>query len=105
MDKMTWSALKRFMEQTIKENFQWSPKPKRKKARCAADENNTGRHKVQEDYNNTEKQTTINMTNTDETKTDYEDYSNLDLILPLEGSPRPTKDDEVMKIPGLKDLD
>ncbi len=47
----------------------------------------------------------MNVTNTDETETDYEDYRNLDLILPLEGSPRPAKDNEVMKIPGLKDLD
>ena len=48
---------------------------------------------------------TINVTNTDETETDYEDYSYLDPILPLEGSPRLTKDDKIMKIPGLEDLD
>ncbi len=81
------------------------PKPKRKKVRCTADENNTGRHEVQEDNNNMEKRTTINMTNTDETETDYEDYSDLDLILPPEGSPRPAKNNEVMNIPGLEDLD
>ena len=104
VDKMTWSTLKRFVEQMINENFQWSPKPKRKKARHAADENNTGRHKVWKDNDNTKRQMTINMTNTDETKTDYENYSNLNLILPLEGSPRPIKDDEIVKIPGLEDL-
>ena len=88
----------------INKNFQRSPEPKRKGARCAADENDTGRHEVQENNDNTEKQMTINVTNTDETKTDYEDYSDLDPILPLEGLPRPTKDDEIMKIPGLEDL-
>ena len=102
---MTWSTLKRFVEQMIDKNFQWLPKPKRKRARCAADENNTRRHEVQEDNDNTEKQPTINVTNTDETETDYEDYSNLDPILPPEGSPRPMKDDEIVKIPGLEDLD
>ena len=55
VDKMTWSTLKRFVEQMINENFQWSPKPKRKKARHAADENNTGRHKVWKDNDNTKK--------------------------------------------------
>ena len=45
------------------------------------------------------------MTNTDETETDYDDYSDLDLILLPEGSPRPTPNEEVVKIPGLEDLD
>ena len=105
MDQMTWSALKRFVEQMIDENFQQLPEPKRKRARCAADENDMGRHEVQEDNDNMEKQMTINMTNTDETEIDYKDYSDLDLILPLEGLLRPMKDDEIMKIPGLEDLD
>ena len=102
---MTWSMLKRYVEQMIDENFQWSPKPKRKRARHAADENDTRRHEIQENNNNTEKQLTINVTNTDETETDYKDYSDLDPILPLEGSLRPMKDNEIMKIPGLEDLD
>ncbi len=105
MDWMTWSTLKKFVERIINENFQQSPKPKRKRARHAADENDTGRHEVQEDNDNMEKWMTINVTNTDETETDYEDYSYLDPILPLEGSPRLTKDDKIMKIPGLEDLD
>ena len=102
---MTWSVLKRFVEWTIDKNVQWSPKPKRKKARCTADENNTGRYEVRKDNDNTERQMTINVANTDETETDYEDYNDLNLILPLEGSPRPMKDDEIVKIPGLEDLD
>ncbi len=89
----------------IDENFQQLPEPKRKRARCTADKNDTGRYEVQEDNDNTEKQTTINMTNTDETEMDYEDYSDLNPILPPEGSPRPMKDNEIMKIPGLEDLD
>ena len=100
VDKMTWSALKRFVEWMIKENFQWLPEPKRKKVRCA--ENDTGECEGQEDNNTTGRQVTMNMT--DEIKTDYEDYSNLDLILPPEQSPRPPKDNEVMRIPGLEDL-
>ncbi len=104
VDQTTWTTLKQFVEWTIDENFQ--PKPKRKKARCAADENDTGRCEVQVDNENTERQTMINMiTHTYKNKMDYEDYSNLDPILPLEGSLRPSKDDKIMKIPGLEDLD
>ena len=55
MDWMTWSTLKKFVERIINENFQQSPKPKRKRARHAADENDTGRHEVQEDNDNMEK--------------------------------------------------
>ncbi len=55
VDKMTWSMLKRFVEWMIEENFQQSPKPKRKKARHTADKNNTGRYEVHEDNNNKEK--------------------------------------------------
>ena len=102
---MTWSALKRFVERTIDEHFQQSPEPKRNKARCAADKNDTGRHEVQEDNGNMERQMTINVTNTDETEIKYEDYSDLDLILPPEGSLRPMKDNEIVNIPGLEDLD
>ena len=105
MDRTTWSALKRFVERTINENFQQLPKPKRKRARCTADGNNTRRHEVQEDNDNTEKQLTINVTNTDEAEMDYEDYSDLNPILPLERSLRPMKDDEIIKTPGLEDLD
>ncbi len=47
----------------------------------------------------------VNVTNTDETETDYNNYSDLDPILLLEGLPRPVMNDEIVKIPGLEDLD
>ncbi len=106
MDRQTWSALKRFMERTINENFQQSPKPKRKRVKCTAGEDESRRHTTQRDNDNMgEQMSMVNVTNTDKTKTDYDDYSDLDLILPPEGSPRPATNDNIVMIPGLEDLD
>ncbi len=106
MDWQTLSALKRFVERTIDKNFQWLPEPKRKRVKHAADKDESGRHKTQKDDNNVGKQMSmVNIANIDETETDYDDYSDLDPILPLEGLPRPVTNDNMVKIPGLEDLD
>ena len=106
VDHQTWSALKKFVERMIDENFQQLPKPERKRAKCTADEDESRNHTTQKDNDNTREQTKMmNMMNTDETETNYDDYSGLDLILPPEGSPRPMPNKEVVKIPGLEDLD
>ncbi len=106
VDWQTWSVLKKFMERMINENFQQLPKPKRKRAKHTADEDKSRRHATQKDNDNAGEQTRmVNVTNTNETKTDYDDYSDLDPILPPEGSPRLVMNDEIVKIPGLEDLD
>ena len=56
-------------------------------------------------HNAREQMKMMNVMNMDETETDYDDYSDLDPILPPEGSPRPALNEEVVKIPGLEDLD
>ncbi len=107
VNRQTWSALKKFVEWMIDENFQGSPKPKRKRAKCTADEDESRReHTAQRDNKNVRQQMNmVNITNMDETETDYEDYSDLDMILLPEGSPRPMLTAEEVKIPGLEDLD
>ncbi len=104
MDHQTWSALKRFIERTLKENFERRlPEPRRKKVRHAADRNENNEDRTQKEADNTKGQ--ANALNYDEMETDYEDYSNLDPILPLEGSPRPALDEQMARIPGLEELD
>ncbi len=92
VDCETWSTLKRFIERTINENFQQqSPEPKRKKVRCTADRNENNDNMSQQEAEDTTKQ--VNTVNMDEMEMDYEDYSDMDLILPLEGSPTPAPDE------------
>ncbi len=98
--------MKKFVERMIDKNFQQLPKPKRKRAKCTADEDESKRHATQKDNDNMGEQTRmVNVTNTDKTETNYDDYSDLDQILPPEGSPRLVTNDEIVKIPGLEDLD
>ena len=49
--------MKKFVERMIDKNFQQSPKPKRKRAKCAADGDESRNHTTQKDNDNVREQT------------------------------------------------
>ncbi len=101
IDYQMWSALKRFVECTIKENFKRSPEPRRKKVNCTADRTHEENQTCKE--NETAKELMVTLDNK-ETETDYEDYSDLDPILPPEESPQVVPTQHIIRIPRLEDI-